>query len=979
MAEIEMYARELGLAEEEFSVELAEELAWAITHELREFGKATLADKVIAFILGLAAESVYSRAVLELAERGEGARAMALAPSTTYDKYYKESKREAKDKAIAGEGPFRAVLVKLLVSLAAFDLEDLRIVPKISASSVEELLKLEKGELEVMARVRTGERVKEVKGEVVWKKTDEGGLTVHIRGELLGFLKREDFVRGVDRYGVANDGVVGGWLATDASVVENKVKADTTSLFQAALYKASGFEDVKAEDWGTATGAGFKVYYHGSSSGLYQRCLKIANGVRAGLGVVQPLGGELKEVEGNLEKLAKAKEAVKTLVDKLLAEGRISVHPAAGLSVKEAAERVKKAVDEILSPKAAERIDPVEHSAYGRIYYPLTHLLINDVSEVELAQFFTTVILGDGTVNHYYAELALGEFGAGKLPYDRFHKLALWLAVLEKYRPLFEKHGADITPSVYIVRNIIRLRLDLKAAGLLFALGGGPIWRVYDEYVGEVGRNMWDRGFIKAEEMLETVKEIFKDVKVKWHIDEAGERPVLRIRFVKNVGGEEVEVANLNVYVEDTPTGKRLYALFAGARERAEALASILRAWGAEAEAKPVGKEWYVRLTTGQLSAVDHPELKRALEVFVAKAKEKGLLTEEQAERKVAKVRAGPNAVEIAGVEFNVDPVWRGKGTSRRIKTVHIFYQPTGRDQFERAVKALEALGLVRDVHFTAEWDDKGMGDIWLRPGALEKAVEALKAAGFNEGKDITVKKARGGGGRIHVNNPKKNLKKALEALEGAGLERGKDYTVYGSRGYIRLAMPVGLWTIAYRAKGGDNRAKEVLDRLLRAAERLGIRQYFEERMRPVMLAGTKNAVGKKVSVEGVALEIVDFKVEWVSFEDANKPCYWPAELCRPKVIVKYKAGNEESTLTVMWGINKGLIRADVWMSTLDKAAALIAVAVWEGDEEERKRIIEAAKRGGKVALTLDNLLAMAQYDESLMEWVMRIKKALRS
>ena len=58
-----------------------------------------------------------------------------------------------------------------------------------------------------------------------------------------------------------------------------------------------------------------------------------------------------------------------------------------------------------------------------------------------------------------------------------------------------------------------------------------------------------------------------------------------------------------------------------------------------------------------------------------------------------------------------------------------------------------------------------------------------------------------------------------------------------------------------------------------------------------MMLAGTKSAVGRKVAVEGVAVEITGFKVEWVSLEDPKKPCSWPAEPCRPKDILGVQGG----------------------------------------------------------------------------------------
>ena len=509
------------------------------------------------------------------------------------------------------------------------------------------------------------------------------------------------------------------------------------------------------------------------------------------------------------------------------------------------------------------------------------------------------------------------------------------------------------------------------------------MWRVYDEYVREVGRNLWDAGFIKAENMLKTVREAFKDVKIRWQIDESGERPVLRVRFVREVAGEKAgevhiaEIANLNVYVHETPTGRDLRAEFEGAREKAEALASLLRAWGAEAETKPKDKKWQVVLTTGQLYAVDHPEFKRALEAFVAKAKEKGLLAEGQAERKAAKLSAGPNTVEVARVEFHVVPAWKDK-ERRALMRVDIHYYTTDKRQYVKTVEALRAFGLVEGVDFTATWREAGKGEISLRAGALEKAAETLRAAGLKEGEDFTVYKAKGGGGYIYVKNPKKNLEKALEAFKNAGLVEGKDYTPPSGRGVIRLTVPDGLWTIAWMAKRGDERADKALDQLLKVAGKLGIREYFEERVRPVLVAGTKSAVGKKKTLEekGVTVEITGFKVEWVSFEDADKPCNWPAELCRPKVTVEYVHDSGEDELVVTWGVGeKGEVRAGVNLKTLYKAAALIAVAVWEGDEEEEDRIVKIAEKGGKTSLTIDNLITMAEYDESLLEWAMHVRR----
>ena len=176
-------------------------------------------------------------------------------------------------------------------------------------------------------------------------------------------------------------------------------------------------------------------------------------------------------------------------------------------------------------------------------------------------------------------------------------------------------------------------------------------------------------------------------------------------------------------------------------------------------------------------------------------------------------------------------------------------------------------------------------------------------------------------------------------------------------------------------AKNGDKKAKEVLNQLLDVAERLGTREYFEERIRPVLVASTKNAVGKGVTVNGVTVEITGSMMKWVQFKDADKACR-PAELCRPKVMIEYTHSGGEGEFTAMWGVlEKTKIYANVWTKTLDKAAALAAIAVWEGDEEGVKKLANKAKRGVVVTLTPDNLLAMAQYNKDLLEWAMRVKK----
>lgn len=76
------------------------------------------------------------------------------------------------------------------------------------------------------------------------------------------------------------------------------------------------------------------------------------------------------------------------------------------------------------------------------------------------------------------------------------------------------------------------------------------------------------------------------------------------------------------------------------------------------------------------------------------------------------------------------------------------------------------------------------------------------------------------------------------------------------------------------------------------------------------------------------------------------------------------------------WGVGEeNTIRASVRINALYRAAALMAVAVREGDEEEKNRIIDRARGRGTVTPSFDNPLAMAQYDASLLEWAIEIRR----
>lgn len=195
------------------------------------------------------------------------------------------------------------------------------------------------------------------------------------------------------------------------------------------------------------------------------------------------------------------------------------------------------------------------------------------------------------------------------------------------------------------------------------------------------------------------------EVEVKWRIEGA----VLRIYFYE--GG--VEAARLSVRLYKGPRGKALVGRYNGSRRKAEALASILRSWGAGVAARRSGGDWYVALSTRQLLAVDHPEFKKALAEYVKRLEEAGLIGGRQAGRWLDRLSRGPNVVEIAGLKF---VLYRGDGVELRWHT-------TKPERFEAAVKALEGVGLAEGVHFYANRPQGG------KAGVIRIAIpDGLKA-----------------------------------------------------------------------------------------------------------------------------------------------------------------------------------------------------------------------------------------------------------
>ncbi|WP_258870401.1 PaRep2b protein [Pyrobaculum aerophilum] len=183
-----------------------------------------------------------------------------------------------------------------------------------------------------------------------------------------------------------------------------------------------------------------------------------------------------------------------------------------------------------------------------------------------------------------------------------------------------------------------------------------------------------------------------------------GVNPWVEVKFRDDKGDE---VAHINIRWDQ----KKLHAYFTGVREKAERLASILSAFGANAEAKERGGYWYVNLYTDSITAIRRKEWLEAVRALVEELYRRGVINEEQRDRLLTEINAGPNVVEIAGVELSV----RAQATNK-YKRIEIYYLPVSPAAFDAAVKAFRDAGFEEGVHFTAKRPEGGkLGHVYIK------------------------------------------------------------------------------------------------------------------------------------------------------------------------------------------------------------------------------------------------------------------------
>ncbi|WP_333639005.1 PaRep2b protein [Pyrobaculum aerophilum] len=647
----------------EFRVtEAAEGLAEATKNEFDQLGDATLADKAVAFFESLARGTSWSRVVMNAMEKGKTYRALVLAPATAAKEY-----RAGRGAADVWEN----LLMRAAVWLAGRGVDKAEFRRK--GNQVEIIVG---GEAVAVVEIKRGEG---------------GGTTYVARGR---WVKEEamqllDAARELAKAIEASPGDYAflALLATDGSYDAKRrmVQATTTSVAQAALYIKLGLE-VKYAGYGLLTEEGLKPMF-------------IAR--RADEKAVERLAEGLAEAKALLKDPGRAMLLYKAL--DLLQEIQWN---SAGAK-REAAERIMTFLFRLRLGEGGEVClancqfgEPTltaKHEAYARVVAPLLHYIAREVPKgeeervgEEVMKFLAHAILYDGHVAPDEVYLAVGGFGAKsegkKLPMDMYDKVALYIILAAKY-------GVEVK-GIYVGKGEVKIHLKPEYAAWVFAAE-----RHFFSQMLREGKAMGigaDHVIKKLEKIGRYVEELAEKIRIERELREEEGKPKLIVRF-KDKSGREL--AHINVGWD----GESLRAVFNGARENAERLASILNALGAAAEARQHGRDWRVVLYTDSITAIRRAEWLEAVRILVEELHRRGVISNEKRKELLRELAASPNAIEIAGVEMSATAAEKKTGSKR----LEISYQPTSAEAFEAAVKALREAGFEEGVHFTAKRPEK--------------------------------------------------------------------------------------------------------------------------------------------------------------------------------------------------------------------------------------------------------------------------------
>lgn len=409
-----------GLRRSRFEIWAADNLATAMRLEdlkRAELGKATAADRVLAFVKGLEHSSAWARVVLSALSGKKGKppyKLFELTPGVAGNEFGVSAPRlDWIEKLI------RATLT----DYAARGFRRLTIEREEDGFKIE----VEKDGERLAARTSAA---RSRRGEIV---------VARLKGGAVRALAVDDHIPEADsdaprRYFRG----LGGWLASDIAFTR-RPRVDTTSYVQSEIFRAMGFT-MWARDVANITEDGIKPYYSGDAvrdspmeaylgylkrriKELQDKGLPRADEIKSI--VLEKLNAYKGKARGGMRHLANLEFAVLQMLNGVIAgevDGRrtaVCIHSCRGRSL------------------TLPMIGLDRHWSYARAVYPLLDVI--DMTSVEYAYHFTNYLLGDGYVRRYDATIVVGDFRSVgvKLPLNAYHRAALHIISLAT-------HGVDI-------------------------------------------------------------------------------------------------------------------------------------------------------------------------------------------------------------------------------------------------------------------------------------------------------------------------------------------------------------------------------------------------------------------------------------------------------------------------------------------------------------------------------------------------------
>ncbi|MCX8137153.1 PaRep2b protein [Pyrobaculum aerophilum] len=608
---------------------------------------------------------------------------------------------------------------------------------------------------------------------------------------------------------------------------------------------------------------------------------------------------------------------------------------------------------------------------YFHVLLPLAYAVEThrrgELSREEAALAVIFAVLYDGSV--YRDEILLAVGGPEKeeeplMTHDHFTAFWLWTLRELGFKPSSVRRGSnahriffrgaelnELLKAVTLALPTLHKLRDALAefADAFKAVSGEVVKRKFGIGLAYDVRN---ESFSKKLEEIITMAEdyVYRNVTVeRGPLDTSGRLPKIVISF--KLGDEEV--AHITVYWR----GDELYAQYGGSRESAERLASVIRALGGDAEVKYVkGAGWVVKLTTDGIITIRHDGWLKALREFIDELHDdkrhgKKLISDERYEKLIKNIEAGPNIVKFSGVKFSVY-------YETRMKNIMVEYQPRNDNAKNAAVDALKARGLKEGVHFTVNTVGAGRYEIRVTKEAYAKAVETLAQVGLKEGEHYAVYD------RWRIISVKAEHKDAIvNALKAAGLEEGKDFAVkWGGYYDIRITYD-GLREIQRMALNGDLEA----ERFIRELEDVLRRRYGDdaakkliEVLTPAREEGTAELPLTVYDERGnLIARVVDLKYEFVENGQPVGQC--AGKNCRLRVVVEYELpSGERREFKMEWYWAEKRKKKDNTTVTYYYETALTTVK-----DEVKAAVLKAltgkAKRG-QVRLLADQLDALRRF-----------------